>query len=893
MIDRTKLSPMMRHYLETKDQYPDCVLFYRLGDFYEMFFDDAVNISRELELTLTGKDCGLEERAPMCGIPYHAAEVYIARLIEKGFKVAICEQVQDPKLAKGLVERKVIRVVTPGTSIEDNSLTEDKHNYIMSFSSPVSNGNYGIAVSDISTGEFVCTSVNSISKVFDEINKFQPSEIIYTENGELVNNNHIMSTFNDLTTRLSVTKSRLNDNYINIENSIAGIEEQFHVTGIEGLGLKDIPETVIAVGMLLKYLHDTQMSTLQQINHIELYITSDYMIIDTSTRRNLELTQTMRDGKKQGSLLWVLDKTKTAMGARLLRSFIETPLMNIDEINTRLDAIDSLNVNVISRDELREYLNSIYDMERLMTRISMRTANPRDLLAFKTSLEYLPFIKRLINEMNGKLFTSMYEDFDTLEDIHTLLEASIDEDAPITVREGGIFKDGYNEHIDNYRYKKINSKTILAELEAKEREATGIKNLRIKFNRVFGYFFEVTNSYLNMVPDYFIRKQTLTNMERFTTDELSTLSSEILSAEENLFGLEYDEFVKLRDALSLETARVQKTAYYIALIDVLASLSYVSMKENYVRPSLNRSGVIDIKNGRHPVIEKMIGGDKFIPNDAYLDDQANRIMIITGPNMAGKSTYMRQTALICLMAQVGSFVPADSADISISDRIFTRVGASDDLSQGQSTFMVEMSEVANILRNATKDSLIIMDEIGRGTSTFDGLSIAWAVVEYIADKDFLGSKTLFATHYHELTTLEDKLSSVNNYSIAIKHDGTNLVFLRKIIRGGADRSYGIEVAELAGVPAVVTSRAKEIAGFLSDEDITGRSRDIEVIVSHKNDTDKGTRGKHSKDEFDGQMSLFASTEEMNIAAELKNMDLDNMTPVKALLYLQELKQRLN
>lgn len=893
MIDRTKLSPMMRHYLETKDQYPDCVLFYRLGDFYEMFFDDAVNISRELELTLTGKDCGLEERAPMCGIPYHAAEVYIARLIEKGFKVAICEQVQDPKLAKGLVERKVIRVVTPGTSIEDNSLTEDKHNYIMSFCSPVSNGNYGIAVSDISTGEFVCTSVNSISKVFDEINKFQPSEIIYTENGELVNDNHIMSTFNDLTTRLSVTKSRLNDNYINIENSIAGIEEQFHVTGIEGLGLKDIPETVIAVGMLLKYLHDTQMSTLQQINHIELYITSDYMIIDTSTRRNLELTQTMRDGKKQGSLLWVLDKTKTAMGARLLRSFIETPLMNIDEINTRLDAIDSLNVNVISRDELREYLNSIYDMERLMTRISMRTANPRDLLAFKTSLEYLPFIKRLINEMNGKLFTSMYEDFDTLEDIHTLLEASIDEDAPITVREGGIFKDGYNEHIDNYRYKKINSKTILAELEAKEREATGIKNLRIKFNRVFGYFFEVTNSYLNMVPDYFIRKQTLTNMERFTTDELSTLSSEILSAEENLFGLEYDEFVKLRDALSLETARVQKTAYYIALIDVLASLSYVAMKENYVRPSLNRSGVIDIKNGRHPVIEKMIGGDKFIPNDAFLDDQANRIMIITGPNMAGKSTYMRQTALICLMAQVGSFVPADSADISISDRIFTRVGASDDLSQGQSTFMVEMSEVANILRNATKDSLIIMDEIGRGTSTFDGLSIAWAVVEYIADKDFLGSKTLFATHYHELTTLEDKLSSVNNYSIAIKHDGTNLVFLRKIIRGGADRSYGIEVAELAGVPAVVTSRAKEIAGFLSDEDITGRSRDIEVVVSHKNDTDKGNRGKHSKDEFDGQMSLFASTEEMNIAAELKNMDLDNMTPVKALLYLQELKQRLN
>ena len=893
MIDRTKLSPMMRHYLETKDAYPDCVLFYRLGDFYEMFFDDAVNISRELELTLTGKDCGLEERAPMCGIPYHAAEVYIARLIEKGFKVAICEQVQDPKLAKGLVERKVIRVVTPGTSIEDNSLKEDKHNYIMSFSAPVNKGNYGIAVSDISTGEFVCTSVNSISKVFDEINKFQPSEIIYTENSDWVNDNNFMSTFDDLTNRLSVTKSRLNDNFINFETSVKGIEEQFHVTGIEGLGLKDIPETVIAVGMLLKYLHDTQMTTLQQINHIELYVTSDYMIIDTSTRRNLELTQTMRDGKKQGSLLWVLDKTKTAMGARLLRSFIETPLMNIDEINSRLDAIDSLNVNVISRDEMREYLNSIYDLERLMTRISMRTANPRDLLAFKTSLEYLPFIKRLINEMNGELFSKMYSDFDTLEDIHELLEASIDEDAPITVREGGIFKTGYNEHIDNYRYKKLNSKTILAELEAKEREATGIKNLRIKFNRVFGYFFEVTNSYLNMVPDYFIRKQTLTNMERFTTDELSNLSSEILSAEENLFGLEYDEFVKLRDNLSLETARVQKTAFYIALTDVLASLSYVAMKENYVRPSLNRSGVIDIKNGRHPVIEKMLGSDKFIPNDAYLDDQANRIMIITGPNMAGKSTYMRQTALICLMAQVGSYVPAEKADISISDRIFTRVGASDDLSQGQSTFMVEMSEVANILRNASKDSLIIMDEIGRGTSTFDGLSIAWAVVEYIADREALGSKTLFATHYHELTTLEDKLSSVNNYSIAIKHDGNNLVFLRKIIRGGADRSYGIEVAELAGVPAVVTERAKEIAGFLSDEDITGRSRDIEVVVSHKDDSSSMSKSGRKNASFDGQLSLFASTEEMNIASELKNMDLDNMTPVKALLYLQELKQRLN
>ena len=889
MIDKTKLSPMMRHYLDTKDAYPDCVLFYRLGDFYEMFFDDAVNISRELELTLTGKDCGLEERAPMCGIPYHAAEVYIGRLIEKGYKVAICEQVEDPKLAKGLVERKVIRVVTPGTDMGDNTLSEDQHNYIMSFSEY--KDNYGVAISDISTGEFLCTSVSDMNQVMDEITKFQPSEILYTEKGTWVNDNYIMSTFNELATKLSITKSILEDRFYNMESAEKNIKRQFGVSGIEGLGLKDIPETTAAAGALLNYLYETQMSTLEQINHLEVYFSKDYMIIDSSTRRNLELTETMRDNAKRGSLLWVLDKTKTAMGARLLRSFIETPLMDIKRINDRLDAIDSLNVNIISRDELREYLSSIYDLERLMTRISMRTANPRDMLAFKTSLEYLPFIKRIAGEMNGTILTHIYEEMDTLEDIYSLLDSAIDEDAPITVREGGIFKTGYNQIIDDYRDKKLNSKTILSDLENREREATGIKNLRIKFNRVFGYFFEVTNSFKDKVPDYFIRKQTLTNAERFTTDELASLSSEILSAEENLYGLEYDEFVKLRDTLSLETKRVQKTAANIALMDVLASLSVISLRENYVRPALNNSGYIDIKNGRHPVIEKVLSNGEFVPNDTFLDSQANRIMVITGPNMAGKSTYMRQTALICLMAQIGSYVPADKADISISDRIFTRVGASDDLSQGQSTFMVEMSEVANILRNATRNSLIIMDEIGRGTSTFDGLSIAWAVVEYIADNDILGAKTLFATHYHELTQLEDKLSSVNNYSIAIKHDNDNLVFLRKIIPGGADRSYGIEVAQLAGVPAMVTQRAKEIAAFLSDEDITGKSRELDAVTTHKVN-DKYAFTKAGKNDTPGQLSLFATTEEMNITNELKNMDLDNMTPVKALLYLQELKQRL-
>ena len=888
-IDRSKLSPMMQHYLKTKDEHPDCVLFYRLGDFYEMFFEDALDISKELELTLTGKDCGMEERAPMCGIPYHAAEVYIGKLIEKGFKVAICEQVQDPKLAKGLVERKVIRIVTPGTSMGDSNLSEDKNNYIMCFSvlaKAEKKGGmvYGIAVSDISTGEFMATTVSETDKIIDEIIKYQPKEILYSENTPLVNNNEFMSTFTDVCTKYQITKSPLKEYFFNPDTSKSSIEKQFKVSGLEGLGLKDIPETTISIGALLQYLYDTQMSSLGQINNLKLYYANEYMILDSSTKRNLELTETMRDGSKRGSLLWVLDKTKTAMGARMLRGFVEMPLMNKSVIEDRLDAIDSLNVNVISRDEMREYLSSIYDMERLMTRISMKTANPRDLLSFKSSLAYLPYIKNLIGEMSGRLFSEMHDSFDTLQDIYELLEKAIDEDAPITVREGGIFKTGYNEHIDNYRDKKLNSKTFLSELEDREREKTGIKNLRIKFNRVFGYFLEVTNSYKSLVPDYFIRKQTLTNAERFTTDELSILSSDILSAEENLYGLEYDEFVKLRETLALETARVQKTAEYIALTDVMASLSYISMRNNYVRPAITDNGVVDITGGRHPVIEQMLRTDDFIPNDTYLDNQANRIMIITGPNMAGKSTYMRQTALICLMAQIGSFVPAESASISISDRIFTRVGASDDLSQGQSTFMVEMSEVANILRNATSDSLIIMDEIGRGTSTFDGLSIAWAVVEYIADKDAIGAKTLFATHYHELTDLEDKLSSVNNYSIAIKHDGSTLVFLRKIIRGGADRSYGIEVAELAGVPSVVTERAKEIATYLAEEDITGKAKEIKVVTTHKEAS--------SKNDSSGQLSLFASPEEMSITNEIKNLDTDNMTPVKALLYLQEIKNRL-
>ena len=871
-----RLSPMMEHYLKTKEEYKDCILFYRLGDFYEMFFDDALLVSKELELTLTGKDCGMAERAPMCGIPFHAADIYITKLVDNGHKVAICEQVQDPKLAKGLVERKVIRIVTPGTNMAEETLSEDKNNYLMCIS--YSGSEYGLAVTDISTGSFYTTSVENGSKIIDEINKFEPSEIIYQEAFAMSGTNISM-----VSDKLGIAVSEAPDHYFKYNDCIDSIKRQLNITSIEGLGLKDFDACIISSGALLKYLFDTQMSLLSQINDIKLYFADEYMLIDSATRRNLELTETLRDKRRQGSLLWVLDKTKTAMGARKLRMFVEQPLLKKSEIEERLDSIEALGNDVISRDEMREYLSSVYDLERLMTRISIKTANPRDMLSLKNSLKLLPYIKDLIKCFDSSLLNDMYQNFDTLDDIYEILEASIDPDAPITIKEGGIFKAGYSELIDEYKNIRGNAKSLLAALEDKEREASGIKNLRIKYNKVFGYYLEVTNSFKDKVPEHFIRKQTLANAERFTTDELNILSDKILGAEDKLYGLEYDEYCALRDKLSLEVRRVQKTAEYIAILDALASLSYVAGKNRYVRPNINENGVIDIKGGRHPVVERMTEDDTFIPNDTFLDNLGNRISIITGPNMAGKSTYMRQSAIIVLMAQIGSYVPADSADICICDRIFTRVGASDDLASGQSTFMVEMSEVANILRNATKDSLIILDEIGRGTSTFDGLAIAWAVVEYIADSDILGAKTLFATHYHELTELEGKLSAVNNYCIAIKQQGESIVFLRKIIRGGADRSYGVEVAKLAGVPSAVINRAREISDYLADEDVTGKMKDLKVEKSVKT---------KKKQEESGQLSFFANAEEMSITAELRSMDLNNMTPIKAMLYLEELKKRL-
>lgn len=880
MIGVAKLSPMMEQYVATKEKYKDCILFYRLGDFYEMFFDDAILASKELEITLTGKDCGMEERAPMCGIPFHAADTYINQLVKKGYKVAIGEQVEDPKLAKGLVKREVIRIVTPGTNLSSESLEESKNNYLMCIS--YVGKNYGISVTDLSTGVFKTCQIQQAEKVVDEINKFQPSEVLYQAGVEQVEEIHAVCE------RLQVSHTEAPDYYFNLETDEETLKRQFHINSIEGLGLKDSPACVASCGALMQYLHETQMSSLSHINHIETYSVDSFMILDSATRRNLELTETLRDKQKRGSLLWVLDKTKTAMGARKLREFVEQPLLYKDAIEKRLDAIEAINKELIVREELREYLNTIYDLERLLTRIALKTANPRDLLAFKTSIQYLPDIYNLLRELPCERINEIYEDYDSLEDLYDLLEQAIVEEPPVSIKEGGIFKQGYRDEIDELRLAKTECKTWLADLESKEREKTGIKGLKIKYNKVFDYYFEVTNSFKSLVPDYFIRKQTLVNAERFTTDELNTLSGKILGAEDKLYALEYDCYVELREKLAAALVRVQKMAGYIAELDALCSLAYVADKNNYVRPSLNTDGVIDIKGGRHPVVEKMLANDSFVENDTYLNNAESRISIITGPNMAGKSTYMRQTALITLMAQIGSFVPAESANIGLCDRIFTRVGASDDLASGQSTFMIEMNEVANILRNATKDSLLILDEVGRGTSTFDGLSIAWAVVEYIADPNILGAKTLFATHYHELTELEGKLSSVNNFCIAVQEEGDDIVFLRKIIKGGADQSYGIQVARLAGVPEPVLKRAREICNELIDSDITTKVKDIDIKPALSEQPKK----KETRSSDYEQLSLFSSPVEMTIANELKTMDLNNMTPIKAMLYLQELQERL-
>ena len=882
MIDLSQLSPMMQHYMETKKEYPDCILFYRLGDFYEMFFDDALTVSKELEITLTGKDCGLSERAPMCGVPFHAVDSYLYRLVQKGYKVAIAEQMEDPKQAKGLVKREVIRVVTPGTITSSQVLDETKNNYLMGI--VYMDGIYGISTADISTGDFMVTEVDSERELFDEINKFSPSEII-------CNNAFYMSgvDMDELKNRYQVVISSLDSRFFGEESCRRILMEHFKVGALVGLGLEDYATGIIAAGAVMQYIYETQKSTLEHITTVTPYSTGQYMVIDTSTRRNLELVETMREKQKRGTLLWVLDKTKTAMGARLLRACIEQPLIHRDEIIRRQNAVEELNMNYISREEICEYLNPIYDLERLIGRISYKTANPRDLIAFRSSLEMLPYIKQILGEFNSELLAEFGRELDPLQDIFRLIGDAIVEEPPITVREGGIIKDGYNQEADKLRQAKTEGKNWLAELEAKEKEKTGIKTLKVKFNKVFGYYFEVTNSFKDQVPDYYIRKQTLTNAERFTTDELKQLEDIIMGAEEKLVSLEYDLFCEVRDKIGAEVIRIQKTAKSIAGIDVFCSLSVVATRRNYVKPSINDKGVIQIKNGRHPVVEQMMRDDMFVANDTFLDNGKNRLSVITGPNMAGKSTYMRQVALIVLMAQLGSFVPAQEADIGICDRIFTRVGASDDLASGQSTFMVEMTEVANILRNATRNSLLVLDEIGRGTSTFDGLSIAWAVIEHISNSKLLGAKTLFATHYHELTELEGTIAGVKNYCIAVKEQGDDIVFLRKIVRGGADKSYGIQVAKLAGVPDSVIARAKEIAEELSDADITAKAKEIAEISSNITQH----KAVPKPDEVDmQQLSFFDTVKDDDIIRELDSLELSTMTPLDAMNTLYRLQTKL-
>ena len=879
-IDVSRLSPMMKLYVETKRQYPGCILFYRLGDFYEMFFDDAILVSRELEITLTGKECGLDERAPMCGVPFHAVDGYLNRLVEHGHKVAICEQVEDPKLAKGLVKREVVRIATPGTNLDTTSLDAGKNNYLLCI--VYLSDKFGIAAADITTGVFFVTEADSRRRLRDEIVRYQPAEIICNEALTLSG-----FDLDEIKESVGAAVFTLDPSYFDENECRQAIMDHFHVGNIQGLGLNDLDCGMIAAGSTLRYLTETQMTELGNLTEITPYSIGKYMILDSSSRRNLELTETLREKQRRGSLLWVLDRTRTAMGARMLRSFLEQPLIDGDEIEARLEAVSEMNRNAITREEIREYLQPVYDLERLISRISYRTANPRDLIAFRTSLEMVPPIKTALGEFSAPLLQKIREDIDELQDLCELISVSIIDDPPMIIREAGFIKDGYNEEVDRLRAAERDGKSWLADVELRERERTGIAKLKLKFNKVFGYYLEVPNSFRDKVPEDYMRKQTLVNAERYITPELKELEETILGASDKLNTLEYELFVEIREKIADNTARIQKTARAIAAADVFASLACVAERNRYVCPKINDKGIIDIRDGRHPVVEQMGAGDLFVPNDTLLDNRKNRVSIITGPNMAGKSTYMRQTALIVLMAQIGSFVPASSANIGLVDRIFTRVGASDDLASGQSTFMVEMSEVANILRNATRRSLLILDEIGRGTSTYDGLSIAWAVVEHIADTKLIGAKTLFATHYHELTELEGKIPGVNNYCIAVKEKGDDIVFLRKIVRGGADKSYGIQVAKLAGVPDTVIARAKELAEELSENDIT------ENVVAVVGESSEKKPKKPKLDQTDmNQMSFFDTVTDEAIVNELMEIDVSHLTPIEALNTVYALHNKL-
>ncbi len=945
-------SPMMQHFLETKSNYMDCVLFYRLGDFYEMFFDDAINVSRELELTLTGKDCGQEERAPMCGIPFHAGEIYATKLIEKGYKVAICEQMEDPKQAKGIVKREVIKVMTPGTITDGNLLEEKTNNYIMSI---YKDGIYfGIAVFDISTGESYSTEIkedNNFQKLIDEISRYNPSEIIVNKmmNDSIQEINEIKQRFNafisvndfdinnndleknklnnDLESNNLIASSNEKENLKNNENTdnseinqigledekenniknddednedfvpdffnmksslskkldekfdIETIKETFDIIDENGNSINDFEKYVLAIpaiGMLLKYVEETQKTKPENLNKIIIYKTTKYMSLDINARRNLEITEKMRDKAKKGTLLWVLDKTTTSMGGRLLKRWISDPLIDVNDINLRLGAVKELKDSAMLRDDIKGSLKNVYDIERLAGKISYGTANARDMISLKNSVSQLPELKETLKKVNSKLLTELYESLDTLDDIFNIINIAIVDDPPMSVKEGGLIKKGYDENIDKLIEATTNGRKWLVDIETKERELTGIKNLKIGYNKIFGYYIEVSKSFVKMVPqDRYIRKQTLTTGERYITEELKNMENQIVGAQEKIVTLEYDAFVKIRDEIEKNAKRLQLSASIVSKIDVLCSFATVASDMNYCMPIVDNSDVIEIKEGRHPVIEKILPSGSFVQNDAYLDEESNRLNIITGPNMAGKSTYMRQVALITLMAQVGSFVPASSAHIGVVDKIFTRVGASDDLSMGESTFMVEMMEVATILKNATNKSLVILDEIGRGTSTYDGLSIAWAVAEYISK---IKAKTLFATHYHELTSLENKLEGTKNYHISVKERGEDVIFLRKIVEGGTDESFGIHVARLAGVPKEATTRANEILRTLERKSIL-------------RDNSSASKDKIEKEEDAGQLSMY-NYKLAEVAHELDQVKLEEITPIDALNILQRIKEKM-
>lgn len=869
----TKYTPMMEQYMGIKEQYQDCILLYRLGDFYEMFFDDAITASKVLEIALTGRDCGQEEKAPMCGVPFHSVDSYIPKLIENGYKVAICEQLEDPSEAKGIVKRDVIRIITPGTIIDQNMLDEKSNNYLCC--TYIEKG-FGMCYADISTGDLYVTESISLSDFdinnknkFDllkeEILKINPSEIISNKETGL----GLIDTMMNLTEILSYNEYK----------SI--ILKHFNVVSLDSFGLSDNDYAVMSLGMLINYLYRTQKTSLEQLNKLHFYSVGEYLYLDSNTRKNLELTETVRGKKGQGTLYNVVDYTNTAMGGRLLKKWIEEPLKNINLINNRLDAVEELFNNIMVSNNIKEYLKTVYDIERLISRIVYGNCNGRDMNALKQSVLNLPDLKSEISGLSTKMFVDIYESFDTLKDIYELIDKSIVEEPPVSIKEGGIIKLGYNEELDELKEITVNGKNWISELQNKERDATGIKNLKIGYTKVFGYYLEVTKSYLNLVPDSYIRKQTLANCERYVTPELKEMEAKILNADEQLMKLEYELFSQIRLHIKEQVVRIQETAYSIAVIDTLNSLAIAAVKNNYVRPEMNSKGYINITDGRHPVIEKIMKSEMFVPNDTYIDNKEHRMSIITGPNMAGKSTYMRQVALIALLSHIGSFVPAKKAELCILDKIFTRVGASDDLSQGQSTFMVEMSEVSNILNNATENSLLILDEIGRGTSTYDGLSIAWSVVEYITKK--IKAKTLFATHYHELSELESKLKSVKNYRILIKEIDDKIIFLRKIAEGSVDRSYGIQVANLAGLPAEVVVRAKEILKQLDDSDIN------KPFAKKKKD--------RVTDNF--QVSMFQADpieksknkEYEELAENIKNIDINNITPVKAFTLLNELIEK--